>query len=202
MPCDRPRAPGARQLPTGRPTSAAAVVRSCRRPVLERRTAGAARRPALPIVRPLPMGPGVDLPPLPLVRPRLRPRRSHGSGAFVGEGVAPGPSRAYRCVPVPRRGGRAPPRRRRPDDRQSPRRPPPGLRDRQTGRGLLRASRRLHPHPVADPGARRRNTMTTTDEPIPDFLVDPEPREVHYTVISTDDHVVEPSTIFDGRLPA
>jgi predicted TIM-barrel fold metal-dependent hydrolase len=35
---------------------------------------------------------------------------------------------------------------------------------------------------------------------VPDFLRDPEPREVFYTLISTDDHVVEPGTIFEGRL--
>ena len=34
------------------------------------------------------------------------------------------------------------------------------------------------------------------------FLPDPEPREVKYTVISVDDHVVEPPHIFEGRLPA
>jgi predicted TIM-barrel fold metal-dependent hydrolase len=43
--------------------------------------------------------------------------------------------------------------------------------------------------------------MSTTEE-VPDFLQDPEPREVRYTIISTDDHVVEPGTIFDGRLEA
>ena len=34
------------------------------------------------------------------------------------------------------------------------------------------------------------------------FLPEPEPREVHYTVISVDDHVVEPAHTFEGRLPA
>ncbi|MFN8036861.1 MAG: amidohydrolase family protein [Acidimicrobiia bacterium] len=34
------------------------------------------------------------------------------------------------------------------------------------------------------------------------FLPDPAPREVRYTVISVDDHVVEPAHTFDGRLPA
>ncbi len=34
------------------------------------------------------------------------------------------------------------------------------------------------------------------------FLPDPEPREVRYTVISVDDHLVEPPDMFDGRLPA
>src|SRR5215213_7582564 len=31
---------------------------------------------------------------------------------------------------------------------------------------------------------------------------DPEPRRVLYTVISVDDHLVEPPWLFDGRLPA
>jgi predicted TIM-barrel fold metal-dependent hydrolase len=34
------------------------------------------------------------------------------------------------------------------------------------------------------------------------FLPDPAPREVRYTVISVDDHVVEPPHLFEGRLPA
>ncbi|HVX22776.1 MAG TPA: amidohydrolase family protein [Acidimicrobiales bacterium] len=34
------------------------------------------------------------------------------------------------------------------------------------------------------------------------LLPDPEPRPVHYTVISVDDHLVEPADLFDGRLPA
>jgi len=33
------------------------------------------------------------------------------------------------------------------------------------------------------------------------FLPDPAPREVKYTVISVDDHVVEPAHTFEGRLP-
>jgi hypothetical protein len=33
------------------------------------------------------------------------------------------------------------------------------------------------------------------------FLPDPEPREVAYTVISVDDHLVEPRRTFEGRLP-
>ncbi len=33
------------------------------------------------------------------------------------------------------------------------------------------------------------------------FLPEPEPREVRYTVISVDDHLVEPPTMFEGRLP-
>jgi hypothetical protein len=34
------------------------------------------------------------------------------------------------------------------------------------------------------------------------FLPDPEPRAVTHTVISVDDHVVEPLHTFEGRLPA
>ena len=33
------------------------------------------------------------------------------------------------------------------------------------------------------------------------FLPEPEPRTVKYTVISVDDHVVEPPHLFEGRLP-
>lgn len=34
------------------------------------------------------------------------------------------------------------------------------------------------------------------------LLPDPEPQEVHYTIISVDDHLVEPPHMFEGRLPA
>ena len=34
------------------------------------------------------------------------------------------------------------------------------------------------------------------------FLPEPSPREVRYTVISVDDHVVEPADMFEGRVPA
>ena len=34
------------------------------------------------------------------------------------------------------------------------------------------------------------------------FLPDPQPRPVRYTVISVDDHVVEPAHMFEGRVPA
>jgi len=34
------------------------------------------------------------------------------------------------------------------------------------------------------------------------FLPEPAPRDVKYTVISVDDHVVEPPHVFEGRLPA
>ncbi|MBM3657895.1 MAG: amidohydrolase [Actinobacteria bacterium] len=43
----------------------------------------------------------------------------------------------------------------------------------------------------------------TPNELLPDlFLPEPLPREVKYTVISVDDHVVEPPETFEGRLPA
>jgi predicted TIM-barrel fold metal-dependent hydrolase len=43
--------------------------------------------------------------------------------------------------------------------------------------------------------------MATTDQTFEDlFLPDPEPREVKYTVISVDDHLVEPPDMFEGRL--
>jgi hypothetical protein len=41
--------------------------------------------------------------------------------------------------------------------------------------------------------------MTAADEL---FLPEPAPREVKFTVISVDDHVVEPPHTFEGRLPA
>ena len=41
--------------------------------------------------------------------------------------------------------------------------------------------------------------MTSNDDL---FLPDPLPREVKYTVISVDDHVVEPRDMFEGRVPA
>ena len=34
------------------------------------------------------------------------------------------------------------------------------------------------------------------------LLPDPETAPVHYTLISVDDHLVEPPDMFDGRLPA
>ena len=41
--------------------------------------------------------------------------------------------------------------------------------------------------------------MTATVEDL--FLPEPTPREVRYTVISVDDHLVEPRDMFEGRLP-
>ena len=34
------------------------------------------------------------------------------------------------------------------------------------------------------------------------FLPEPEPRVRNYTIISVDDHLIEPSHCFEGRLPA
>ena len=42
--------------------------------------------------------------------------------------------------------------------------------------------------------------MTALDEEL--FLPDPLAREVKYTMISVDDHVVEPPHMFEGRVPA
>jgi predicted TIM-barrel fold metal-dependent hydrolase len=45
--------------------------------------------------------------------------------------------------------------------------------------------------------------VTTATGPSADlFLPEPEPRQVQYTVISVDDHLVEPPDMFEGRLPA
>jgi hypothetical protein len=41
------------------------------------------------------------------------------------------------------------------------------------------------------------STLTRRDTLLPD----PEPRAVRYTVISVDDHLVEPPDMFEGRLP-
>ena len=45
---------------------------------------------------------------------------------------------------------------------------------------------------------RVRNPQDQSDLLLPD----PEPREVRYTIISVDDHLVEPPHMFEGRLPA
>jgi predicted TIM-barrel fold metal-dependent hydrolase len=45
--------------------------------------------------------------------------------------------------------------------------------------------------------------LTTRVELDPElFLPEPEPRPVYYTIISVDDHLVEPPHMFEGRLPA
>ena len=43
--------------------------------------------------------------------------------------------------------------------------------------------------------------MTQTLDPTL-FLPEPDPLEVKYTVISVDDHLVEPRDMFEGRLPS
>lgn len=44
--------------------------------------------------------------------------------------------------------------------------------------------------------------MTTTLQGSECLLPDPEPATVHFTVISVDDHLVEPPDMFEGRLPS
>ena len=34
------------------------------------------------------------------------------------------------------------------------------------------------------------------------LLPDPDPRQRHYTIISVDDHLIEPADLFEGRMPA
>ena len=34
------------------------------------------------------------------------------------------------------------------------------------------------------------------------FLPEPEARERHYTIISVDDHLIEPAHLFEGRVPS
>jgi predicted TIM-barrel fold metal-dependent hydrolase len=43
-------------------------------------------------------------------------------------------------------------------------------------------------------------SMTALDPEL--FLPEPEPRPVRYTIVSVDDHLVEPPNMFEGRLPA
>jgi len=44
--------------------------------------------------------------------------------------------------------------------------------------------------------------VTATADPAELFLPEPEPRQVKYTIVSVDDHLVEPPDMFEGRLPA
>ncbi len=44
--------------------------------------------------------------------------------------------------------------------------------------------------------------VTTIETHTETLLPDPEPRRVRYTVISVDDHLVEPPDMFEGRMPA
>jgi hypothetical protein len=45
-------------------------------------------------------------------------------------------------------------------------------------------------------------TAANTEERDPDLLPDPTPRSRRYTIVSVDDHVVEPPHMFEGRLPS
>src|ERR1700724_3791915 len=48
-------------------------------------------------------------------------------------------------------------------------------------------------------GVSNRDMTVSVDEL---FLPEPDPRPVRYTIISVDDHLVEPPHMFEGRLPA
>src|SRR5436853_253761 len=62
----------------------------------------------------------------------------------------------------------------------------------------LREHRRYSDRPRR---GQRQMTIADSAEETPEFLRDPDPREVHYTVISVDDHLIEPPEMFDGRMP-
>lgn len=51
----------------------------------------------------------------------------------------------------------------------------------------------MMPDPTGEPTDRATSS---------DLLPDPEPAEIRYTIISVDDHLVEPPDMFEGRLPA
>src|SRR6266513_2058828 len=63
---------------------------------------------------------------------------------------------------------------------------------------------------ISSATARRVTVVTATEKPklhwkkseTHGLLPDPVPREVKYTIISVDDHLVEPPGMFEGRLPA
>ncbi len=61
-----------------------------------------------------------------------------------------------------------------------------------------RLGRRPGPLAYSGRGERAMTIITRRDTLLPD----PEPRPVRYTVISVDDHLVEPPDMFEGRLPA
>src|SRR3989442_4847604 len=56
------------------------------------------------------------------------------------------------------------------------------------------------PEPRASEGLRGEQTAEPSASDL--FLPEPEPRPVRYTVISVDDHLVEPADMFEGRLAA
>src|SRR5262245_38444438 len=101
------------------------------------------------------------------------------------------------AVPEPAR--HAPPTRRRGRTRAHLDRHPRG---RSGGRRRAGAVARpaLRPRParaargLSDGAWRRFGSVTTTAEPLDQdlFLPEPEPRQVKYTIISVDDHLVEP----------
>jgi hypothetical protein len=73
--------------------------------------------------------------------------------------------------------------------------------------GLCRILDRLPPagkgHETLDHeqgGGRHMTAITQLDPTL--FYDEPEPRPVQYTLISVDDHLVEPPGMFEGRLPA
>src|SRR5438876_11478262 len=62
---------------------------------------------------------------------------------------------------------------------------------------------------ISSATARRVTGVTTPEKPklhwkkseTHGLLPDPDPRDVKYTIISVDDHLVEPPKMFEGRLP-
>src|SRR5439155_2990089 len=103
-----------------------------------------APRAALPRLPRIPVGPGVDLPPVPGLRSRVGGGGAARPHLFVGARLAPGASGAERSRTVRRRAGRAARGRPRAHDWQSHRRPDAGGHDRRVGGGGLRAPRRRH----------------------------------------------------------
>ena len=72
-------------------------------------------------------------------------------------------------------------------------------------RPALRLATLLCRGPVTMHRVTMHRTASTANDPELDpalFLPDPEPREVRTTIISVDDHVVEPIDTFEGRIPA
>ena len=48
----------------------------------------------------------------------------------------------------------------------------------------------------------KQGFFVTTKPETPTFLPEPERRKRHYTLVSVDDHLVEPPHLFEGRMPA
>src|SRR4029077_19770472 len=56
---------------------------------------------------------------------------------------------------------------------------------------------------VSDQAMRHLHRAQGGEEPrAATFLPRPDPRPPHYTIISVDDHLVEPAHLFEGRVPA